>query len=130
MVIRVRSAIMDRSRALPLLALTWIGTTMPAGADALRCGARLVAEGDTRAAVESRCGPPADVVRRTRLAPAIVWRDGRPYRVGHGLIDVVVEEWFYDFGPQRFVRRVRFEDGVVVRIDTLGYGQRAASATD
>lgn len=116
--------------AVLALALTSIGTTGPAHADALRCGAKLVAEGDTLSAVEAKCGLPTDVVRRTRFAPAIVWRDGHPYRVGHGSIEIVVEEWTYNFGPQRFMRRVRFEDGVVVRIDTLGYGYRETRSVD
>jgi hypothetical protein len=123
------STAMRTIRAALLLALAALGAAAPLRADALRCGSKLVAEGDTRAAVEARCGPPADVARRTRLAPAVVWRHGRPYHVGEGPIDVVVEEWTYNFGPQRFMRRVRFEDGIVVRIDTLGYGHRSAHST-
>jgi hypothetical protein len=101
----------------------------PASADALRCGTRLVTEGDTRALVEARCGAPADIIRRTRLAAPIVWRYGRPYRVGDGPIEVVIEEWTYNLGPQRFMRRVRFEDGRVVAVETLGYGYRTADPT-
>lgn len=108
------------------LVLAALCAAAPLRADALRCGGKLVAAGDTRVAVEAKCGPPSDVARRTRLAPAIVWRHGRPYRVGDGAVEVVVEEWTYNFGPQRFMRRVRFEDGIVVRIDTLGYGYRSA----
>lgn len=33
-----------------------------------------------------------------------------------------VETWIYNFGPRRFMRRVTFEDGRVVRIETLGRG--------
>lgn len=107
-----------------LLLLAALAGTAPARADALRCGTRLVTEGDTRAQVEARCGAPADIVRRTRLAAPIIWRHGRPYRVGHGEIEISVEEWTYNLGPQRFMRRVRFEDGLVVAVDTLGYGYR------
>ena len=35
---------------------------------------------------------------------------------------VQVERWTYDFGPNRFMRQVVFEDGQVVRIETLGRG--------
>lgn len=101
-----------------------------AAADALRCGTRLVTEGDTRAQVEARCGAPADITRRTRLAAPIIWRHGRPYRVGDSAIEVVVEEWTYNLGPQRFMRRVRFEDGVVIAVETLGYGFRVADQAD
>lgn len=106
----------------------WLPGLAPA--DALRCGTRLVSEGDTRAQVEARCGAPADITRRTRLAAPIIWRHGRPYRVGDSAIEVVVEEWTYNLGPQRFMRRVRFEDGVVVAVETLGYGFRVADQAD
>jgi hypothetical protein len=102
----------------------------PARADALRCGTRLVSEGDTRVQVEARCGAPADIIRRTRLAAPVIWRHGRPYRVGNGEIEIVVEEWTYNLGPHRFMRRVRFEDGVVVAVDTLGYGYRVSDPPD
>jgi hypothetical protein len=36
---------------------------------------------------------------------------------------VMVEEWLYDLGPQNFVRKLRFEDGVLVRIHTGWYGK-------
>jgi hypothetical protein len=104
--------------------------SMPAGADALRCGTRLISEGDSRAQVEARCGAPADIIRRTRFAAPIIWRHGRPYRVGDSAIEVIVEEWTYNLGPQRFMRRVRFEDGVVVAVDTLGYGYRDSDPPD
>lgn len=104
--------------------------SVPAGADALRCGTRLITEGDTRTQVEARCGAPADIMRRTRLAAPIIWRHGRPYRVGDSAIEVVIEEWTYNFGPQRFMRRVRFEDGVVVAVETLDYGYRTAGPSD
>lgn len=119
---------MRSAHAALVLALAAFGAAAPLRADALRCGSKLVAEGDTRAAVAAKCGPPDDVVRRTRLSPAIVWRHGRPYRVSDGLLEVEIEDWTYDFGPRRFMRRVRFEDGLVVRIETLGYGHRSAAA--
>jgi hypothetical protein len=33
-----------------------------------------------------------------------------------------VEVWIYNFGPNKLMQRIRFEDGVVVRIESLGYG--------
>jgi hypothetical protein len=116
--------------ATATLLLVAAAATAPASADALRCGTRLVSEGDTRVQVEARCGVPADIIRRTRFAAPVIWRHGRPYRVGYGEIEIVVEEWTYNLGPHRFMRRVRFEDGVVVAVDTLGYGYRASDPPD
>jgi len=126
---------MDRPPSLTSLAtatlmLAAFAAVAPAHADALRCGTRLVSEGDTRAQVEARCGAPVDIIRRTRLAPPVIWRHGRPWRVGNDAIEVVVEEWTYNLGPQRFMRRVRFEDGLVVAVDTLGYGYRPSDPPD
>jgi hypothetical protein len=35
---------------------------------------------------------------------------------------VSVESWIYNLGPNKLMRRIRFEDGIVVQIETLGYG--------
>jgi hypothetical protein len=112
------------------LLLVAVAAAVPASADSLRCGTRLVSEGDTRVQVEARCGAPADIIRRTRLAAPVIWRHGRRYRIGNGDIEIVVEEWTYNLGPHRFMRRVRFEDGVVVAVDTLGYGYRVSDLPD
>ncbi len=120
------STTMRRTALIAVLLLATFGAAAPLRADAMRCGSHLVAERDTRSTVAAKCGPPSDVTHRIRLAPAVVWRHGRTYWVGDGPIEVVVEDWIYNFGPQRFMRRVRFEDGIVVRIDTLGYGHRTA----
>jgi hypothetical protein len=36
--------------------------------------------------------------------------------------DVQVEIWTYNFGPNKLLQRIRFENGIVVKIDSLGYG--------
>ena len=42
--------------------------------------------------------------------------------VGEDFIEVPVEIWLYNLGPNKLMRRLRFEGGYVVDIDTLGYG--------
>jgi hypothetical protein len=42
--------------------------------------------------------------------------------VGDGYTEVPVDIWVYNLGPNKLMRRIRFEDGVVVAIETLGYG--------
>lgn len=108
------------------LALALGGAVAPVDghADALRCGGRLVSEGDTPAAVRAKCGEPSEVSRSARLKAPVIWRHGRPIRVGNEAIEVQVESWVYNLGPSRFMRRVRFEDDRVVSIETLGYGYR------
>ena len=41
------------------------------------------------------------------------------------MVEVPVEVWTYNFGPYKLMRRVRFVDGLVEEIETLGYGYRA-----
>jgi hypothetical protein len=97
---------------------------VPREALAFRCGSRLVTEGDQAAAAIAICGPPTDISRSTILRAPWVWRNGRAFRVPGDQIEVVVETWTYNFGPDRLMQRLRIEDGVVVEIRTLGYGYR------
>ena len=100
----------------------------PSRADGFRCGTRLVLEGSTRGEVRARCGEPTDVERRSILRRPVLWRHGRRYFLSDDLVEVPVETWTYNLGPSKLMRRLRLEDGVVVEIDTLGYGYHPGSA--
>jgi hypothetical protein len=90
---------------------------------AFRCGSKLVSEGDSRAEVRAKCGEPVDVVTlRSLFRRPMIWANGRSYFVGQDLMEVPVESWTYNLGPNKLMRRVRFEGGVVADIETLGYG--------
>jgi hypothetical protein len=109
--------------SLPALLLA-ILPVVSAHADAMRCGTRLVSRGDTRAAVRDLCGEPADVQTRTILRRPYYDFHGRIVYYGDGLVEVPVEVWTYNFGPNKLQRRIRFVDGVIDEIETLGYGYR------
>lgn len=102
--------------------LALAGLAVPGKAHAFRCGNKLVVEGDTAGAVLAKCGEPTEISRKPILRPPVIWRNGRPYRVPGGDIEVIVEFWVYNLGPNKFMRRVRIEDGEVTAIETLGYG--------
>jgi hypothetical protein len=90
---------------------------------AFRCGNKLVSEGDTRSEVASKCGEPDDIVsQRSVFRRPVIWERGRPYYIGEDFIEVQVENWIYNLGPNKLMRRLRFEGGVVADIETLGYG--------
>ena len=93
-----------------------------ARADGFSCGNRIVTEGMELYQVRNVCGEPAQITRTTILRRPIVWVRGRPYYASNEELPVPVETWLYDFGPQRLMRKLRFEDGVLARVDTLGYG--------
>lgn len=93
-----------------------------ARAEGMRCGTKLVHEGDTRTEVIAKCGEPTDVTRTSVMRRPVVWLHGRPYYASADLVEIPIERWVYNLGPQRFMREVRFEDGRVVDVATLGYG--------
>jgi hypothetical protein len=107
------------------------GLTLAAASPAyasLRCGTHLITEGATRSEVIAKCGEPTEVDRRSAiLRRPVVWIGGRPFTVGDSLIEVPVEVWVYNLGPSKLMRRLRFEDGLLVDIDTLGYGYYESS---
>jgi hypothetical protein len=107
-------------RVLLLLVLT--ATAGSVHAEAFRCGTKLVTEGDTRGEVSNKCGDPTELDHSTIMVQPTAWIHGRPVVVGNGFVEIPVEVWLYNLGPQQFMRRVRFQDGRVVSIETLGYG--------
>ncbi len=108
-----------RRYLLPLLLLAWAGQTQ---AEALRCGTRLVYEGDVAAVVERLCGTPVQISHSSVWRIPSVWRYGRRYQLSDQEVAVPVETWTYNFGPQQFMRELRFEDGVLIKIKILDYG--------
>jgi hypothetical protein len=90
---------------------------------AFRCGTKLVSEGDTRSQVVAKCGEPTDITQQGSVfRRPVIWNHGRRYYIGEDSIEIPVETWVYNLGPNKLMRRVRFEGGVVVDIATLGYG--------
>jgi hypothetical protein len=106
---------------------------LSAGAQTLRCGETLISEGITQAEVAARCGQPTLIDHQTIYSEGAAALPGGPPPgdwVGLSLPGVVrrsgseipVEVWTYNFGPDRFMQRIRFENGVVVKVESLGYG--------
>lgn len=94
-----------------------------AAAAVLRCKDRLVQEGDSQYEVKSVCGAPDDVQQHTesrRVQRAVE----RPCAHGNGscvvvvdhYVEVVVDEWVYDFGRNRFIQYLTFEGGQLVAV--------------
>jgi uncharacterized protein DUF2845 len=106
-----------------------LGYAGDAAADGMRCGDRLVNTGDSTYDVKSRCGPPQDATRRVetrterrRVRVPCGRGEARCDRVQEVSADVVIDEWTYDFGPQRFVHYLTFVDGRLYRVNTGSYG--------
>jgi hypothetical protein len=91
-----------------------------AQADALRCGNRLIGEGDHFSRLLRYCGEPEFVETRsaqrafTNLLGQVVF---------HGYAEEIrIEDWTYNFGPHKLMRIVRIENGQVAEIRQLGRG--------
>ena len=102
-----------------------------AASSGLRCDNQLVQEGDSQYEVKSLCGAPDDVQQRTesrRVQRAVQ----RPCAHGAGscvvvvddYVEVVVDEWVYDFGPRRFLQYLTFEGGQLVAVRSGPYGHK------
>jgi Protein of unknown function (DUF2845) len=108
-------------KRLALLALLALAAT-PALADSFRCGTRLITDGTTMGEVRTRCGAPTSVQYREVWRRPTIWIDGHRYFASDQEVAVPVELWTYNFGPNRLMRRIRFEDGLVTDIETLEHG--------
>lgn len=92
-----------------------------ARADGMRCGKRLVSDGDSMYVVQARCGQPDDAnhwveYRAVRVKVGNIWIDRT--------VEVKYERWTYDFGTDRLIRYAIFEDGRLIRVDTGPYGEK------
>ena len=90
-----------------------------APAHAMRCGVSLVAQGQWTYEVLERCGEPVEQHVKTILLGV---NNGYLISGFAAAASIVVEEWVYDLGPHRLRRLLRFEDGQLVRIETLDRG--------
>lgn len=95
--------------------------------ETLRCGQRLVTQGDSIAKVRALCGEPKDVVHTDILRRPSYVIDGRVVHFGNDTVAVPVEMWTYNFGPNKFMRRLKFVDGILENIESLGYGHHPAN---
>lgn len=104
----------QRMKATVVMALLILWGVSPAHGS-FRCGTSLVSIGDWPVEVRERCGDPDYVARYPSAALP-----------GLGIVQEV-EHWYYNRGPQRFIRRLEFRNGALQREDTLGYGFRGES---
>jgi hypothetical protein len=95
----------------------------------LRCGEKLITNGTSQAEVVARCGQPTQIEHQTRygetgtaVGPAATPLGVLPPIGVRSGAETPVEVWTYNFGPTRLMQRIRFENGVVVKIESLGYG--------
>jgi len=82
-----------------------------------QCEDRIISIGDTKNEVVAKCGDPFyRTVHNEELWEPLGSNSSRK-------VVVNVEEWTYNFGPQRFMRIITFRNGRVVDVRTGDYGR-------
>lgn len=107
-------------------------------ASAFRCGQKIVIKDMHEIQVRKACGEPT-TQRRIGVAVRSVQYPTRRISTkgvtvehfpGNAQVveEVVVTEYVYNFGPRKFMRRLVFEGGILVKIETIGYGYHEKKA--
>ena len=106
-----------------LLSGILLGLASAANAQNMQCGNKLVSQGDTIPEVAAKCGDPTHIDHSSIFRSAnYAFVNGQWVASTGAQVEIPVEVWLYNLGPDRLMRQIRFEDGRVVRIDTLDYG--------
>lgn len=98
-----------------------------AAAGGFYCQTHIIEPGAEAYRVQAWCGPPVSMQprlesRRQLQTVSVPCPRGYCNSVVEREVSVQVEEWIYDFGPQRFVQYLTFEQGILVRVRTGTYG--------
>ena len=91
--------------------------------DTMRCGSRIVSNGDGKDKVRALCGEPTSIsFVGIQSAPRYYYGPYDYSYFGPGLIEVPVEIWTYNFGSSKLLRKLRFVGDELDEIRTDGYG--------
>ena len=122
-----------QARILVLIASVFFCSASHA-ADSMRCGNRLVTDGDPKTKVQELCGEPTQAESRTVLRTGVPRRyyDDGPYTRtvtdaellihDRSLVEVRVDIWVYNRGRSNLLRELVFHDNRLVAVNILGRG--------
>jgi hypothetical protein len=107
-----------------LAAVTLLLCATPAWAtDGFRCPdtGRIVDVGESMYEVRALCRVPDDAQQHVETRTTVT---GDRRRQVVQQIEVTVDDWTYDFGPDRFIRLLHFENGRLLSVREGRYGLR------
>jgi len=126
--------IISNKHSISIALITMVLLLTSTSAFGFRCGRKIVSENMHEAQVIRACGSPTTSrhigyavrgvylpVRRT-VSPGMTVEHFPGY--GRFVEEVELTEYVYNFGPRKLMRRLIFEGGVLVKIETIGYGYR------
>lgn len=120
------------SKSIAFLTVLPLALLLAEPAAAFRCGTRLVKDGMHEQQVVALCGEPTsrhhvgyalrglDLGARRHVSPG--WTASHFPGYGIFTAEVVITEFIYNLGPRKLMRRLVFEGGYLVRIETMGRG--------
>lgn len=109
--------------ALTAFVLLLAATQVVHASDTMRCGTRIVSNGDGKDKVRALCGEPTSIsFVGIQSAPRYYYGPYDYSYFGPGVIEVPVEIWTYNFGSSRLLRKLRFVGDELDEIRTDGYG--------
>jgi hypothetical protein len=96
----------------------------------MRCGTQLIVKGNSQAKVLKYCGEPVTKSFRYGLRRGTypkrgkdgAWIENERNYDYYGRTEVLIEDWIYNLGPNKFMRMIQFTNGIVEEIETLEYG--------
>jgi hypothetical protein len=130
---RARGAVSYPGWIVALFLVVGMTATRSARADSLGCRGRIVSSGDSRYEVKAVCGDPDDATQRVEYRTVRGRVAGPCTRSGDKIVcsqtkeqvvEVVIDEWTYDFGRNRFIEYLTFEQGRLVSVRSGGYGHK------
>ena len=104
-----------------LLLTLFLGLIQTENVYALRCHGEVVDIGDHKIEVLQKCGEPEYVDERYGAKGSRLHHPRRTLDIEE-YEEVLIEEWTYNFGPRKFMRILIFENGILKKIEKLGYG--------
>ena len=92
---------------------------------AFRCDGRIISTRSFSGEIQRRCREPMSINKY--LDYKIIAIQHTQHRTTYRQLEFItvpinVEEWIYNLGPNDLMRQLRFENGKLIEITTLGYG--------
>ncbi|NTX07539.1 DUF2845 domain-containing protein [Myxococcus sp. CA040A] len=90
----------------------------------LRCGNKLISDGASQSDALMKCGEPMSKhAREESTSTRNRVREGKEESSTTQTVTVQVEEWTYNFGPNRLMKVAVFTDGKLTDVRSAGYGK-------
>lgn len=110
------------TKKIPLFILFFVLYLSGNAFAAFRCGPDLITIGDDKAEVLIKCGEPS-FSEFTSLEFERPYREDLSHGSSPGKTTYLVEKWYYNCGPHKFIKILTFRNGKVRNIESGTYGR-------